>query len=253
MMKSVCLVLLLTAAFAYSGVEGTSGKQVVVKTSTSGCGKALNNMVASAYDTPNFVACKSDPEGSAAWTALSGNPACKDYKFTVGDQKCEVLAAPYMKCVAGKQGFLKDDGSIDSTSIIAKYKLWTSSPACDAAQFDFGVKKCGTTINNYAFLEKAACIATEAEKYTGQDKEKNTGQDKEKNTGHDKEKNTGQDKEKNTGQDKEKNTGQDKEKNTGQDKEKNTGQNKEKNTGQDKEKYTGLLFLVLMPSSACRL
>ncbi|XP_018011136.1 uncharacterized protein LOC108668422 [Hyalella azteca] len=155
MKKSVGLVLLLTAAFAYSGVEGTSG-----------CENGLNYVAATLYERPVFGVCKSDPEGKASLAALAGNPACKDYKFITRHCECEVLAAPYMKCVAGKQGFLKADGSIDSEKIIGLYKMWTSK-ACDVAQFDSAAKKCGTEIENYAYLEKAACIARKSKNFTG--------------------------------------------------------------------------------------
>ncbi|XP_018011318.1 uncharacterized protein LOC108668588 [Hyalella azteca] len=154
---SLGLVLLLTAGFAFSGVEGVTA-----------CARALVIMLRNTEKASASIECKSDPKGSAALTALAGDPVCKNYKFTVGDQKCEILAVPYMKCVAGKLGILNDDGSINNTKILAKFKSYaTSKPGCDAPEYDFGAKKCGTQINNYAFLKKAACIASFASKYTG--------------------------------------------------------------------------------------
>ncbi|XP_047736818.1 spidroin-2-like isoform X3 [Hyalella azteca] len=157
MMKSVGVVLLLTATFAYSGVEGANG-----------CAKYLNNMLKNADVKTSFPDCMSDPAGQAALTALAGNPDCKGYKFITHNHKCEVLAAPFMKCVAGKIGVLNAAGSIDNTKILAEYTEWAKGPGCDAAQFGFGVKKCGMKIKNYAFLKKAACIARESKKYTAQ-------------------------------------------------------------------------------------
>ncbi|XP_018007355.1 uncharacterized protein LOC108665140 [Hyalella azteca] len=152
-MKSVGLVLLLAATFACSSVEGANE-----------CTTALYSKLRNAAFNSAFSACMSDPAGKAALTAIVGNYGCGGYTFTVGDRKCEVGAAPFMKCVAGKLGYLKADGSIDNTKILALYKTWaTSDPKCKVAQYDSAVKKCGTTINNYAFLAKADCISTMAD------------------------------------------------------------------------------------------
>ncbi|XP_018009575.1 uncharacterized protein LOC108667102 [Hyalella azteca] len=157
MMKSVGLVLLLTATFAYSGAEGTNA-----------CANALNNNVMNADLNSAFSACMSDPAGLAALTAIGGNSGCGGYNFAVGALKCEVGAAPFLKCIAGKLGYLNADGSINNTKILAQFKTWaTSDPKCNVAQYNFAVNKCGTTINNYAFLAKAACIATATDQYTG--------------------------------------------------------------------------------------
>ncbi|XP_018012088.1 uncharacterized protein LOC108669292 [Hyalella azteca] len=158
MMKSVGLVLLLIATFAYSGVDGANA-----------CATAFNNKFMNAALSSAFQACRSDPAGLAAITATQGIPVCAGYMGDdVGDIKCQVASAPYMKCVAGKLGYLNADGSINTTKILAQYKTWaTSDPKCNVAQYDFAVNKCGTTINNYAFMAKAACIAKATEQYTG--------------------------------------------------------------------------------------
>ncbi|XP_018010353.1 uncharacterized protein LOC108667794 [Hyalella azteca] len=156
-LKSVGLVLLLTATFAYSGVDGANA-----------CATALNSKLHNADLNSAFSACMSDPAGLAALTAIGGNSGCGGYNFAVGDLKCEVGAAPFMKCVAGKLGYLNANGSINATKILAQYKTYaTSDPTCKVAQYNFAAKKCGTTIKNYAFLAKAACIATATDQYTG--------------------------------------------------------------------------------------
>ncbi|XP_018011135.1 uncharacterized protein LOC108668421 [Hyalella azteca] len=157
MMKSVGLVLLLTAAFAYSGVEGTSA-----------CAESINAVLGYESRIPIINACKVDPKANASLNALAGNPACKDYKFSTRNRKCEVLAAPCMKWVAKQLGFLTADGSIDNTMIFLQYKAFIkANPACNAAQYDYAVKKCEKKIKNYALIKKAACMANATDKYTG--------------------------------------------------------------------------------------
>ncbi|XP_018012891.1 uncharacterized protein LOC108669957 [Hyalella azteca] len=159
MMKSVGVVLLI-ATFAYSGVEG-------IYRYNSACGKAVYKKLTSNDVYSATRTCVSDPEGKAALTAI-GRYGCGSYDFIVGPLKCEVGAAPYMKCVARKLGYLNADGSINNSKILAQYKTYaTSAPKCSVAQYDFAVNKCGTTINNYAFLAKVACIAGAADQYTG--------------------------------------------------------------------------------------
>ncbi|XP_018017568.1 uncharacterized protein LOC108674169 [Hyalella azteca] len=153
MMKSVGFVLLLIATFAYSSVENTIG-----------CKEAIVTMLKNADLKTAQLTCKADPLGLAALTALKGNPDCKDYHLTNGKRQCEVLAAPFMKCVAGKLGYLRANGTIANNLILALYKASaTSRPACDVSRFNFGVKKCGTEIDNYAFLKKAVCIGETAD------------------------------------------------------------------------------------------
>ncbi|XP_018018085.1 uncharacterized protein LOC108674637 [Hyalella azteca] len=131
------------------------------------CAEAINAALGYEFRIPIINACKADPKANASLTALAGNPACKDYKFSTRHRKCEVLAAPFMKCVARELGFLKADGSIDNTLVISQYKaLIFGNPACNAAQYDYAVKKCGKKIKNYAFLKKAACMANATEKNT---------------------------------------------------------------------------------------
>ncbi|XP_018015842.1 uncharacterized protein LOC108672650 [Hyalella azteca] len=157
MMKSVGLVLLLTAAFAYSGVEGDNA-----------CETALSNKAMNAGLDSAYTACRSDPAGLAALKAIEGIPVCAGYMWFAGDIKCEVAAAPYMKCVAGKLGYLNANGSINNTKILAQFKTWaTSDPNCNVAQYNFAANKCGTTINNYAFVAKAVCIILATDQYTG--------------------------------------------------------------------------------------
>ncbi|XP_018014373.1 uncharacterized protein LOC108671354 [Hyalella azteca] len=154
---SVGLVLFLTAASAYAAVANLTA-----------CTKALRLALKTATKGTSFIQCKSDPEGSVAWTALADNPDCKDYMFLTSKPQCEIAAAPLMKCVAGKLGYLNDDGSISGTKFISKFKSYvTSKPGCDAAQYDFGVKKCGPKITNYTFLKKAACIVLFMNEYSG--------------------------------------------------------------------------------------
>ncbi|XP_018018906.1 uncharacterized protein LOC108675409 [Hyalella azteca] len=155
MMKSVCHLLLLAATFAYASAEGSLA-----------CSKYLSFTLVTSVDQPAFIDCKSDPAGRAALTALASGTRCSDYKFYNGEIFCQIAAAPYMKCVAGKLGWLKADGSIDSAKVLAKLKsVVTYNPSCRAAQYDFAVKQCGTTINYYAFLEKVACLQYVSFKY----------------------------------------------------------------------------------------
>ncbi|XP_018020621.1 uncharacterized protein LOC108676989 [Hyalella azteca] len=151
MMKSVGLVLLLTAAFANSGVEGHS--------IANACAAALSRKVTDEINMGDpLYACMSTP----AWSAVARVSGCENSNFAYGPPKCQVLAAPFMKCVAGKSGYLNADGSINNTKILAQFKTWaTSDPKCNITQYDFAVKKCGTTINNYAILPKAYCIVQE--------------------------------------------------------------------------------------------
>ncbi|XP_018011587.1 uncharacterized protein LOC108668844 [Hyalella azteca] len=162
MMKSVGLFLLLIAAFAYSGVEGANPCATALKAAW------LDYTIASGtLRFPNSAtsACGADPAGHAAIDALRGD--CQSYNFSVGDLKCDVVAAPYMKCVAGKLGYLNDDGSINTKKIFAQYKAdATSGRKCSFRQYDFAVAKCGTNIDNYAFLKKVQCIITATDKFT---------------------------------------------------------------------------------------
>ncbi|XP_018018857.1 uncharacterized protein LOC108675365 [Hyalella azteca] len=161
MMKSVGLVL-LTATFAYSGAEGANACATVLQA------KWLN-YGGSSMPLSAFTACSSDPASQAALNAVNGvNSGCMGYNFLVGPLKCEVGMAPVLKCLAGKLGYLKADGSINNTKIFAQFKTdATSDPTCNLAQYNFAVNKCGTTINNYAFLAKVYCIITATDQYTG--------------------------------------------------------------------------------------
>ncbi|XP_018017228.1 uncharacterized protein LOC108673860 [Hyalella azteca] len=157
-MKSVRLVLLI-ATFAYSGVDGYRPK--------SACGKALYYNLTSNSQVKAVKTCASDPLADAAVKAIASY-GCAKYAFQEGPLKCEVGAAPFMKCLAGKLGYLKADGSIDNMKILAQYRRdATRDPACNAARYNFAENKCGTTIDNYAFLAKMACLAAAADQYLG--------------------------------------------------------------------------------------
>ncbi|XP_018007021.1 uncharacterized protein LOC108664840 [Hyalella azteca] len=157
MMKSVGLFLLLTATFAYSGVDGANA-----------CATALDGKLIGAGLNAAYTACRSDPVAFAALKATAAIPVCARYVFTVGDRKCEVAGAPFMKCVAGKLGYLKADGSIDNKKVLDQFKTWaTSNPKCSVAQYNFAASKCGSTIDNYAFVAKSACIINATYQYTG--------------------------------------------------------------------------------------
>ncbi|XP_018007360.1 uncharacterized protein LOC108665146 [Hyalella azteca] len=158
MMKSVGLVLLLIAAFAYSGVEGANS-----------CATVLQNTIWQNADLKAALsACKSDPDGRAALTALGGYAACRGYNFgAVKVGKCDAVAAPYMKCVAGKLGYLKADGSINNAKISDQYKTYaTRGSLCTDAMYNSAAGKCGT-VTNYAFLVKAECIIKALNQYSG--------------------------------------------------------------------------------------
>ncbi|XP_018017874.1 uncharacterized protein LOC108674436 isoform X2 [Hyalella azteca] len=149
MMKSVGLVLLLIATFAYSSVEG------------SNCGSSVAKAIYEKQVLKDALnACKSDRMGSAALTALAAQATCKDYEFNEANGgKCDEVAAPYMKCVAGKLGYLNYGGSIHYQMIFDQYKSYAVARGTLCKnQYDNGVRVCGTTISNYAFLGKAGCI-----------------------------------------------------------------------------------------------
>ncbi|XP_018020754.1 uncharacterized protein LOC108677112 isoform X1 [Hyalella azteca] len=156
MMKPVCLVLLLTATFAYSGVEGENACTTAIK----------NNLNYTALNSA-FHFCASDPAGRAALIKNSGK-LCAHYDYFTGDITCEIRAAPFMKCAAKELGYLNaNDGSIKNTKILAEYKTYaTSDPKCKVDIYNFAVYKCGTTIANYAFLAKAACLFRKMDQYT---------------------------------------------------------------------------------------
>ncbi|XP_018020755.1 uncharacterized protein LOC108677112 isoform X2 [Hyalella azteca] len=144
MMKPVCLVLLLTATFAYSGVEGENACTTAIK----------NNLNYTALNSA-FHFCASDPAGRAALIKNSGK-LCAHYDYFTGDITCEIRAAPFMKCAAKELGY-----------ILAEYKTYaTSDPKCKVDIYNFAVYKCGTTIANYAFLAKAACLFRKMDQYT---------------------------------------------------------------------------------------
>ncbi|XP_018014507.1 uncharacterized protein LOC108671467 [Hyalella azteca] len=160
MMKSVGLVLLLIATFAYSSVEGKPRK----------CGSSVENAIFENQDLKDALsACKSDPKGSAALAALALTATCRGYNFKVarGD-KCDEVVAPYMKCVAGKLGYLKADGSIDGAKILAQYRSYAVARGSICRnEYDFGARHCGTSISNYAFLGRAECLITAMYQYPG--------------------------------------------------------------------------------------
>ncbi|XP_018026925.1 uncharacterized protein LOC108682298 [Hyalella azteca] len=146
-MKSFRLVLLLSATFACSSVEGEQACTTAIK----------NNLNYTALNSA-FHACALDPAGRAALIKNSGK-LCAHYDYFTGDITCEIQAAPFMKCAAKKLGYLDSDGSINSEKILAEYKTYAKSDKkCNVDQYNFGVDTCGTTIKNYAFLAKAACI-----------------------------------------------------------------------------------------------
>ncbi|XP_018007362.1 uncharacterized protein LOC108665147 [Hyalella azteca] len=169
MMKSVGLVLLLIATFAYSGVGSLvkerkstqSIKKPVV--SSSNCGSSVAKAIFEDKVLNDALsACKSDPKGRAALTALRAQATCRDYEIKEDNGgKCDDVAAPYMKCVAGKLGYLKADGSIDGAKILDRYSgVAVARGTLCKNQYDNGVRVCGTTISNYAFLGKLKCITT---------------------------------------------------------------------------------------------
>ncbi|XP_018009210.1 uncharacterized protein LOC108666796 [Hyalella azteca] len=163
-MKSVGLVLLLIAAFAYSGVEGANACETALKSKwTLYNGIRGNSVPISVVD-----ACLLDPAGRAALVAGQGYSGCQGYNYYEGgDIKCDVLFAPFWKCIAAKLGYLKTNGSIEQKKILAQFKAdATSDPKCSVAQYNFAVKKCGTTIKNYNFLKKVQGIATATDQFT---------------------------------------------------------------------------------------
>ncbi|XP_018017590.1 uncharacterized protein LOC108674182 [Hyalella azteca] len=170
MKKSVGLVLLLIATFAYSSVGSPGNKKgtppIKYKSpgvSTSECKSSVAMIIFENQDLKNALsACKSDPKGRAALTALRAQATCRDYEFKEDNGgKCNEVAAPYMKCVAGKLGYLKAGGSIDGAKILDRYRNYAVSLGSRCRDlYDSALGKCGTTISNYAFLGKLKCLTT---------------------------------------------------------------------------------------------